>query len=92
MKEEEKLSEEEVKKIENFLMKYKISGIIQIPRWGAFSMFFNSTDRLIVLEHAKDELLYDDKMRELKCMTQIEVRKNTLLPSKEIKNKVGYIN
>jgi hypothetical protein len=43
-------------KIEDFLKKYKISGLFYIPGRGTFAIWENDKDKLLVLEHASIEL------------------------------------
>ncbi len=46
--------------IEKFLTKYSISGVMYVPGQGSFSLYKNSNDKLVVLDHCKSELLLHD--------------------------------
>lgn len=46
--------------IEKFLTKYNVSGIMYVPGQGSFSLYKNTNDKLIVLDHSKSELMLHD--------------------------------
>ena len=56
---QEEKKEAVLKGIEQFFKENGISGIINIPKIGSFSMFNNEADRLLVLDYAKLEIEID---------------------------------
>lgn len=42
--------------IEEIFKKYKISGIITMPKYGTFSLFASTSDKLTLLHHARIEI------------------------------------
>lgn len=61
-----------IKKIEDFLEKSKISGIIRIPGIGTFSTFRTFEDKLCILDHARVELLAQDLITQDEARERIE--------------------
>jgi hypothetical protein len=74
-------------KIEEFLTKNKISGLFYIPGRGTFSMFDNDKDKLLLLEHARIELVAREKLIEKEANAMIAILSN----ESKTKSTQGYV-
>lgn len=66
-------SEKEV--ISEFLNTHKLSGMFLIPGEGTFSYFNKEIDRLLILEHAKIELISHDRELEQEAENAINEKR-----------------
>ena len=81
--------ENTIKKIENFLNKHKISGILYIPGHGVFNHFESTNEKLRLLDHAATEILYEEKKRELNAQIWIDSERNEIETDD---NDVSYVD
>ena len=64
MTKEKQTKQEWFDNLSSILHKSKVSAILHIPSLGTFSMFYDESGRLQVLDQSKTELMLEEKERE----------------------------